>query len=77
MNNVPFWLKWVALPVAGVVVAFWVVAMVVGTLVNLAFDALIVAAAVGVIWYGYHRVMMQIPAYRRKKELEKARKNLY
>jgi hypothetical protein len=25
MGNMPFWLKWVALPIAGVVLAFWVV----------------------------------------------------
>jgi hypothetical protein len=75
--NVPFWLKWVALPAAGLLVAFWVISVVVGAIVGAAFDLLIIAAAAGALYWGYHRVMMQIPAYRRKKEIEKARKDLY
>lgn len=73
----PFWLKWVALPIAGVVVAFWVISFIVhailGTLIYLALGV----AAVGVLYWAYDKVMMEVPAYRRKKLRDRERKDLY
>ena len=73
----PNWLKWVVLPVAGVVVAFWVITAIVhailGTLIYIALGAV----AVGAIYWAYNKVMMEIPAYRRKKLRDQQRKGLY
>jgi hypothetical protein len=67
----PFWLK-ALLVVAGVfIVGSIVVSIVSWALHSLLFIA-IGAAAVGVLYYGYHRFMMSIPAYRRR-QIQKRR----
>lgn len=67
----PFALKAI-LVVAGVFVA----GMIVMSIVNWALHSLLFiavgAAAVGLLYYGYHRFMMSIPAYRRR-QLQKKR----
>ncbi|MEY9927318.1 hypothetical protein ABH926_001943 [Catenulispora sp. GP43] len=73
----PFWLKWVALPIAGVVVAFWIISAIVGFILHGLVTLVIAAAVVGALYWGYHKVMMEIPAYRRKKLRDKQRKGLY
>ena len=77
MGNMPFWLKWVALPIAGVVLAFWVVTAIVHAILGSLVTLVLVAVAAGVLYWGYNKVMMEIPAYRRKKLRDKQRKGLY
>ncbi|GAA2020066.1 hypothetical protein GCM10009839_15840 [Catenulispora yoronensis] len=72
-----FWIKWVALPVAGVLVAFWVISAIVHAIVGSLLTLAVVAAAAGALYWGYNKVMMEIPAYRRKKLRDKQRKGLY
>ena len=73
----PFWLKWVALPIAGIVVAFWVIATIVHAILGSLVTLALVAVAAGALYWGYNKVMMEIPAYRRKKLRDKQRKGLY
>lgn len=67
----PFALK-ALLVVAGVFVAGWAVL----AIISAAFHYLLVialgAVVVGALYYGYHRFMMSIPAYRRR-QLQKKR----
>ena len=67
----PFWLKAV-LVVAGVFVVGTIVMTVVSWAVHSLLFIAVGAAAVGVLYYGYHRFMMSIPAYRRR-QLQKKR----
>ena len=76
-SGMPFWLKWVALPIAGAVVAFWVISIIVGTIIHAAFDLVILAAIVGGGYWAFNKVMMEVPAYRRRKLRNKQRKDLY
>lgn len=73
----PAWLKYVALPIAGVVVAFWVIAAIIHAILGAIIYLALGAVAVGVLYWGYNKVMMEIPAYRRKKLRDKERKGLY
>ena len=73
----PFWFKWVALPIAGVVVAFWVITVIVHAILGTLIYLVLGAAAVGALYWAYHKVMMEIPAYRRKKLRDQQRKGLY
>jgi hypothetical protein len=61
----PFWLK-ALLAVAGV----FIVGSIALTIISWAFHSLLIiaigAAGVGVLWYGYHKVMNSLPAYRRR-----------
>lgn len=77
MGNMPFWLKWVALPIAGVVVALWVISFIVHAILGSLLTLALVGVAVGALYWGYNKVMMEIPAYRRKKLRDKQRKGLY
>lgn len=72
-----FWLKWVVLPVAGVVVALWVITAIVHAILGSLITLALVAVAAGALYWGYNKVMMEIPAYRRKKLRDKQRKGLY
>jgi hypothetical protein len=72
-----FWLKYVALPVAGVIVAFVVISTIVHAILGSLFTLALVGLAAGALYWGYHKVMMEIPAYRRKKLRDKQRKGLY
>jgi hypothetical protein len=77
MGNMPFWLKWVALPIAGIVLTFWVISAIVHAILGSLVTLALVAVAVGALYWGYNKVMMEIPAYRRKKLRDKQRKGLY
>jgi hypothetical protein len=61
----PFWLKAV-LTVAGVVIAGTIVLNIIHAIFSSLFVLALGAAAVGAIWYGYHRVMNSLPAYKRR-----------
>ncbi len=61
----PFWLK-ALLAVLGVFVAFEIVAAVIHFVISSVFFIAIGAAAIGLVWYGYHRFMNSLPAYRRR-----------
>lgn len=67
----PFALK-ALLVVAGVFVAGWIVLSVVTAVVHSLLFIVLGAAVVGALYYGYHRFMMSIPAYRRR-QLQKKR----
>lgn len=73
----PFWLKWVALPIAGAVVAFWIITTIVHVILGSLLTLALVVVAAGALYWGYNKVMMEIPAYRRKKLRDKQRKGLY
>jgi hypothetical protein len=60
------------LAIAGVFVAGWVVITVVGAIFSSLLYLVIGVAAVGALYYGYHRFMMSIPAYRRR-QIQKKR----
>jgi uncharacterized membrane protein YuzA (DUF378 family) len=76
-SGMPFWLKWVALPIAGVVVAFWVISAIIHAILGTLIYLVIGVAAVGALYWAYDKVMMEVPAYRRKKLSKKQRKDLY
>ncbi len=61
----PTWLKAV-LAVAGVVIAAKIVIALVTAVFSSLFFVALVAGGVGVLWYGYHRFMNSLPAYRRR-----------
>jgi hypothetical protein len=61
----PFWLK-ALLAVAGVFIVGSVVLSILGWVFHSLFIVALGAAGVGVLWYGYHRVMNSLPAYRRR-----------
>lgn len=61
----PFWLK-ATLAVVGVLVAGKIVIALFTAVFSSLFFIAVGAAAVGVLWYGYHRMMNQLPAYRRR-----------
>lgn len=61
----PFWLKAV-LAIAGVFVAWEIVLAVIHAIFGALFFIAIGGIAVGAIWYGYHRFMNSLPAYRRR-----------
>jgi hypothetical protein len=67
----PFYMK-ALLAVAGVFVAGWVVISIVGWFFSSLLYIAIGAVAVGALYYGYHRFMMSIPAYRRR-QIQKKR----
>ncbi|HEV2640583.1 MAG TPA: hypothetical protein VGX23_35995 [Actinocrinis sp.] len=67
----PFYMK-ALLAVAGVVVAGWVVVSIVGWFFSSLLYIAVGAVAVGALYYGYHKFMMSIPAYRRK-QIQKKR----
>jgi hypothetical protein len=67
----PFALK-ALLVVAGVFVAGAIVLSIVSWALHSLLFIAVGAAAVGVLYYGYHRFMMSIPAYRRR-QLQKKR----
>jgi hypothetical protein len=67
----PFALK-ALLVVAGVFVAGWIVLNVITFAIHSLLFIAIGAVAVGALYYGYHRFMMSIPAYRRR-QLQKKR----
>ena len=67
----PFYMK-ALLAVAGVVVAGWIVVSIVGWFFSSLLYIAIGAVAVGALYYGYHRFMMSIPAYRRR-QIQKKR----
>jgi hypothetical protein len=67
----PFYMK-ALLAVAGVVVAGWIVVSIIGWFFSSLLYIAIGAAAVGALYYGYHRFMMSIPAYRRR-QIQKKR----
>jgi hypothetical protein len=61
----PFWLKAV-LAIAGVFVAWEIVLAVIHVVFSALFFVAIGGIAVGAIWYGYHKFMNSLPAYRRR-----------
>ena len=63
--KMPFWLKAVLAVVGVVIAAKIVVALVTAVFSSLFFVALAVGA-VGVLWYGYHRFLNSLPAYKRR-----------
>lgn len=67
----PFALK-ALMVVAGVFIAGWVVLHVITFAIHSLLVIAIGAVAVGALYYGYHRFMMSIPAYRRR-QLQKKR----
>ena len=67
----PFALK-ALMVVAGVFVAGWLVLHVITFAIHSLLFIAIGAVAVGALYYGYHRFMMSIPAYRRR-QLQKKR----
>lgn len=67
----PFALKAI-LVVAGVFVAGMIVMSIVSWALHSLLFIAVGAAAVGLLYYGYHRFMMSIPAYRRR-QLQKKR----
>ena len=67
----PFYMK-ALLAVAGVVVAGWIVVSIIGWFFSSLLYIAIGAVAVGALYYGYHRFMMSIPAYRRR-QIQKKR----
>jgi hypothetical protein len=67
----PFALK-ALLVVAGVFVAGWLVLHVITFAIHSLLFIALGAVAVGALYYGYHRFMMSIPAYRRR-QLQKKR----
>ena len=67
----PFYMK-ALLAVAGVVIAGWVVVSIIGWFFSSLLYVAIGVVAVGAIYYGYHRFMMSIPAYRRR-QIQKKR----
>lgn len=67
----PFYMK-ALLAVAGVVVAGWAVVSIVGWFFSSLLYIAVGAVAVGALYYGYHRFMMSIPAYRRR-QIQKKR----
>lgn len=67
----PFFLK-ALMVVAGVFIAGWIVVSIVSFALHSLLFIAIGAVAVGALYYGYHRFMMSIPAYRRR-QLQKKR----
>jgi hypothetical protein len=67
----PFALK-ALLVVAGVFVAGAIVMSIVSWALHSLLFIAVGAAAVGLLYYGYHRFMMSIPAYRRR-QIQKRR----
>lgn len=63
--KMPFWLKAVLAVVGVVIAAKIVIALITAVFSSLFFVALAVGAA-GVLWYGYHRFLNSLPAYRRR-----------
>lgn len=64
-GTMPFWLKAV-LGIIGVFVAVEVIAAIVHAIFGALFFVAIGAGAVALVWYGYHRFMNSLPAYRRR-----------
>ena len=67
----PFYMK-ALLAVAGVFVAGWIVISIVGAIFSSLLYVIVGAVAVGALYYGYHKFMMSIPAYRRR-QIQKKR----
>jgi hypothetical protein len=67
----PFWLK-ALLAVAGVFIVGSIVISIVGFFFHSLLYLAIGAAAVGALYYGYHKFMMSIPAYKRR-QIQKKR----
>jgi hypothetical protein len=67
----PFALK-ALMVVAGVFIAGWIVLHVITFAIHSLLVIALGAVAVGALYYGYHRFMMSIPAYRRR-QLQKKR----
>ena len=67
----PFYMK-ALLAIAGVFVAGWIVIWAVGAIFSSLLYLVVGVVAVGALYYGYHRFMMSIPAYRRR-QIQKKR----
>lgn len=61
----PFWLKAV-LGILAVYVAFSVILAVIHFVLSSVLMIAVGAAAIGLVWYGYHRFMNSLPAYKRR-----------
>lgn len=70
----PFWLKWVALPIVGLFVLFEVIHFVISALLGIVVFLVIGAAAVGVLYYAYNRTVGSLPAAKRRKKLERMKR---
>jgi hypothetical protein len=67
----PFYMK-ALLAVAGVFVAGWIVISVIGAIFSSFLYIVAGVVVVGALYYGYHKFMMSIPAYRRR-QIQKKR----
>jgi hypothetical protein len=70
----PFWLKWVALPIVGLFVLGGIVSFVVHTILSMIFYIAIGAVAVGLLVYGYNKTIGSLPAVKRRKQLERMKR---
>jgi hypothetical protein len=61
----PFWLKAI-LAILGVFVAFEVVKAIIAFVFSSLIFIVAGAAAIGLVWYGYHKFTNSLPAYKRR-----------
>ena len=65
----PFWIKWIALPIAGIVLFGWIIGAIIHAILGMIVYLALGAVAVGVIMYAYRRFMDSLPAAKRRKRL--------
>jgi cell division protein FtsL len=70
----PFWLKWVALPIIGLFVVGSVITWIVGSILHLMLYVAIGAVAVVAIMHVYRKTIGELPAAKRRKRLERSRR---
>jgi hypothetical protein len=68
----PVWLK-ALLAVAGVFIVGSIALSIIGWVFHSLLIIAIGAAGVGVLWYGYHRVVNSLPAYKRRQQIRNRR----
>jgi hypothetical protein len=67
----PFWLKWVALPIVGLFAAYEIIHIVLGAIFTMIIVLVLGAAVVGGVWYLYNKTIGELPAAKRRKQIKR------